>query len=69
MRKIGLWVLATALATNMNAQVDKASSADSASVPADSSQNRIQLKLTALHYGWQSVDGLSLFYQIGRAHV
>lgn len=65
MRNIGLWILVTALAINTNAQVDKASSADSPSVPADSSQNRIQPKLTALHYGWQSVDGLSLFYREG----
>ena len=65
MRNIGLWILVTALAINTNAQVDKASSADNASVPTDSSQNRIQPKLTALHYGWQSVDGLSLFYREG----
>ncbi|WP_158749393.1 alpha/beta fold hydrolase [Acidobacterium sp. S8] len=70
MKKIGLLILAAALATNINAQVYKRASDGHVSAQDDSSQSREKLKaiqpnLTALHYGWQSVDGINLFYREG----
>jgi len=49
-RKIGLWMLATTLAVTAQAQ------GNTKQPPADA---------TALHYGWQPVDGINLFYREG----
>ena len=70
MRKIGFWIVAAALATSVHAQENKASSVDSIPSRGDSSQSNekadpTQPTLTALHYGWQSVDGIHLFYREG----
>lgn len=70
MRKIGSWIVAAVLAITMHAQGTKTSSTGNIHPLSDSLQSRekaatVQPRLAALHYGWQSVDGIHIFYREG----
>ena len=54
MKKIGLWIMAATLAATAQAQVSK----HKKQIPAE-------VGAMALHYGWQAVDGIHLFFREG----
>jgi hypothetical protein len=66
-RNIGVWIIATALSATVHAQVSP-TTRDSPQ-HAVSSHVLIEAPMrsghAALHYGWQTVDGINLFYREG----
>jgi pimeloyl-ACP methyl ester carboxylesterase len=68
--KIGIWIVLAALAASVHAQEDKTSSTDSIpsrsdGLPGHERAIPSQPRVAALHYGWQSIDGIHLFYREG----
>jgi pimeloyl-ACP methyl ester carboxylesterase len=65
-KKIALWIIVAALATTAPAQVSKTSSTYREVTQADASQKeKMPTGAAALHYGWQAVDGIHLFFREG----
>jgi pimeloyl-ACP methyl ester carboxylesterase len=66
-RNIGFWVIATALSVTIQAQVNPTTpGSPQHAVPSHApTEAPVRNGKAALHYGWQSVDGIHLFYREG----